>query len=190
MKKVYLAIDGGGFEHVFYEWKLCKEFVSGKPYKYAGGATIEEVRAKLLGASAGLPINEAPTSGRPSYGICSDAGTHGNPGPCEYKVCDMNGVILAHEHLGVHSNNYAELAGIKAMINIALERGDKVLWTDSSVALGWIKTRRVGDGVHERAEILSMIDDIRSLLSGGNDVSIEKWNTKGWGEIPADFNRK
>ena len=126
---------------------------------------------------------------KPTSGICTDAGTHGNPGPSEYNVSDLNGNVLAHAHLGVHSNNFAELAGILAGISYAKTHRISDVWTDSQVCLFWIKNKRVGKDVHERDAVLNLIEAIHSELKGAS-VNLKKWDTKKWGEIPADFGRK
>jgi len=126
----------------------------------------------------------------PTTGLASDAGTHGNPGPCEYQVTDMAGKVLAHRHLGVHSNNYAELAGIGAMIRYAIEHGETQLWTDSNVCLIWIRSGKVGPTVREPDKIMKMLRAINAMLADNPQLHLRKWQTKRWGEIPADFGRK
>lgn len=118
----------------------------------------------------------------PSIGICSDAGTHGNPGPCEYNVAELDGTILDHKHLGVHSNNYAELYGILAGLEYCMKSGEKILWTDSQVCLSWIKNKRVGKDVHEKEAVLDLVDRINILLED-KSLQLKKWHTKLWGEI-------
>ncbi len=53
----------------------------------------------------------------------------------------------------------------------------------------WIKSGKVGVTVHNREEILDIISDIQILLSP-KKLFLKKWETKTWGEIPADFGRK
>ena len=126
---------------------------------------------------------------KPETGICSDAGTHGNPGESEYQIADMNGHVLKHEHLGVHTNNYAELMGILRSIEYAKENNFTEIWTDSAIGMNWIESNKIGKTVHERDEIISIVSKIR-LLQKSNTVKIRKWLTDHWGEIPADFGRK
>ncbi len=204
--KVYV-VDVGGSIREFDNWPACQALVNGSPYPFAGGVDREAALAKL-NRSAGAQnrhharstsgTGKAPqrsrssaTAGpRPTVGICADAGTHGNPGPCEYQVADLAGTILVHEHLGVHSNNYAELAGIAAMIEYALGHGHDTLWTDSKIAMGWIASGRVGSTVHERETIVGMARRIKHELDANPGLKLCKWHTKVWGEIPADFGRK
>jgi ribonuclease HI len=126
---------------------------------------------------------------KPTSGICSDAGTHGNPGKCEYQVADLDGNVLAHEHLGVHTNNFAELCGIVAALEYANDHKITEVWTDSDVCLHWISSGKVGETVHERDLILDILDTIQTILEVGS-AELRKWETSVWGEIPADFGRK
>lgn len=217
-KKVYLVeFEPGRFRH-FTNWPECQAFVHGKPYPYAGGKTVEEAREKIArakgyfssrnktkggaGSSGAASRVKKPAAksaakdavfrppGAPTEGICSDAGTHGNPGPSEFQVCDLNGKVLVHKELGVRSNNFAELAGIGAMIQYAIEHGIRMLWTDSTIAMGWIRTGRVGQTVHDRELVIKMAKKAKALLNEHPDLELKKWHTKKWGEIPADFGRK
>lgn len=208
--KFYIVEHIPGDYRVFDNWPECQAFVRGKPYPFAGGVTKTQAMNKLAAAkrkrstsqangtraksgssrSKTKPDRSKSASHRPSGGICSDAGTHGNPGPCEYQVTDLSGQRLLHRHLGVHSNNYAELAGIGAMIKYAIQHGETVLWTDSTIAMGWIKSLRVGPTVHEPDKILDMARIINKLLRENPQIKLKKWDTRSWGQIPADFGRK
>ncbi|MCB1044538.1 MAG: hypothetical protein KDC35_16475 [Acidobacteria bacterium] len=185
--KVYLVEIEPDTYKSFQTWSECESFVHGRNVRFAGGATEAEALAKLIRS-----INKSPTrpADYPTKGICSDAGTRGNPGPCEYQITDLNGTVLEHKHLGVHSNNFAELAGVGAMIQFAIRTGEKILWTDSKIALGWIQTGRIGETVHERDVIVRMVHKIQGLLRVHSSMVLKKWQTRRWGQIPADFGRK
>lgn len=132
---------------------------------------------------------EGLSTERPDYGLCVDAGTRGNPGEAEYKITDIDGRQIYHETLGVHSNNYAELAGIMHAVQYAQTLEVDTVWTDSQISIGWIESGKIGETVRERAAIIAMADVIRDLLADGS-VELRKWDTGAWGEIPADFGRK
>lgn len=198
-KKVYVVELSPGEYKTFEQWPQCQRFVHGKPYPFAGGASVEEAKAKIRHAKA-KRAHPAPRAkalktpvmrkGLPTAGITSDAGTRGNPGPSEFQITDLEGNRLAYQSLGVHSNNFAELAGIKAMIEYAIEHGETQLWTDSQIAIGWIQTGRIGEQVHERDKILAMVKQIRLLRVRHPKIQLRKWETKRWGQIPSDFGRK
>lgn len=194
---IYVVEIAPGEYRDFDKWKPCQAFVQGKVVAYAGGVDREAAMKKLLatrewqleknkkGAAKTKAVGAVPTEG-----LTADAGTHGNPGPCEYQVTDIRGKVLAHKHLGVHTNNFAELAGIKGMIEVAAERGETILWTDSKIAMGWIKSKKLGPTVREPELIMELIYAINDLLKKYPQMELRKWETKSWGEIPSDFGRK
>ena len=198
--KVYLVEEAPGKYRSFDNWPACQAFVQGRPIAFAGGATREAAMQKLNATRdwqlSGGPKKKSsskpkvPGGPLPTEGLTSDAGTHGNPGPCEYQVTDLKGKILEHRHLGVHTNNYAELAGIEAMVRIAGERGESVCWTDSTIAMGWIRSGRLGPTVREPELIKGLIHRINALQAEYPNVTLKKWNTREWGQIPSDFGRK
>lgn len=206
--KVYLVELEDGNHEVFTSWAKCQAFLkaAGKKLPFGSGFSREEALEKVARSRAYMDKKpdapgffekdraKATAAGpRPSSGICSDAGTHGNPGPCEYQVTDLQGKVLVHEHLGIHTNNYAELYGIKAMIEYGAANGQMVGYTDSKIAMGWIekcgKGGHVGERVHEREAIRALAAEIYRLKHE-HGFMLEKWHTKAWGEIPADFGRK
>lgn len=202
-KKIYLVETAPGQIREFTDWPACQAFVSGKPFAFAGGVNREEAMRKLTGSKQKRAFSQkgreskapakqkAPNAAnRPTGGLTSDAGTHGNPGPCEFQVTDIHGNCLLHKELGVHTNNYAELAGIGGMIKIAIERGETELWTDSTIAMGWIRTGKLGPDVHEREALMKMIRKIQQLLQANPQLRLLKWDTRAWGQIPSDFGRK
>lgn len=198
-KKIYLVETQSGEYRRFLDWPSCQAFVQGKPYWFAGGETESEAKTRIMQAKAKRTSGSAKpkktkkvplVSNKPTVGICSDAGTHGNPGPSEYQVTDLSGNLLSHKHLGVHTNNYAELAGIGAMIQYAIAHHHQKLYTDSKIAMIWIKKNQLGPTVHEADQILAMIGKIRMLLQANPQLELLKWDTRKWGQIPADFGRK
>lgn len=203
-KKVYVVETGPGQYDTYDNWPDCQKAVSGKRISFAGGPDrnaaikkllagkqkLKQMRNTPLKSLSGGKSKPRPSGNRPTIGITSDAGTHGNPGPCEFQVTDINGKILVHKHLGVHTNNYAELAGIGAGLQWAIANDEKILWTDSKIAMIWIKSGKLGPTVHERDALMKMIKKIQKLLAENPQLEIRKWETKTWGEIPADFGRK
>lgn len=182
-------------------WDDCKKVVHGTPLKFASGLRYEEALEKLnhtrkrKAKKTGFEKKKGKPGSKkclkPSEGICSDGATSGNPGPSEYQVTDLLGNVIVHRKLGIRSNNFAELAGIGAMVKYAIQSGEtKILWSDSKIAMGWIFTQRIGQTVRDRALIQKMALVIRDLFNEHPELELKKWKTREWGEIPADFGRK
>lgn len=211
---IYVAIDAQGREHVFQNWLDCQSFVHGKPYLSCKAPSIEAARIRLSRLASGhmartatpvanlskgaplkaaargkSPKNSKNSSAKPTVGLCSDAGTHGNPGPCECKVTDMTGRVLRHVHLGHGTNNFAELSGILESVQIAKDMHIPMVWTDSKVCLQWIHSGKIGGKVAQRERIIDLVMQIREVIRQ-TGIRLRQWNTKAWGEIPADFGRK
>ncbi len=205
-KKIYVVETAPDNFITFNSWPECQKKVQGQSYAYAGGFTKDEAiqrlqagKKKFAAAKArgwdpskkkAASKTQTPPEPYPTTGLTSDCGTHGNPGPCEYQVTDLSGKVLVHKHLGVHTNNYAELAGIGAMIKQALKMNDTVLWTDSTIAMIWIRKAKLGENVREKEAIMDMILSIRKMLEENPQLELKKWDTKNWGQIPSDFGRK
>jgi ribonuclease HI len=68
------------------------------------------------------------------------------------------------------------------------------VYSDSGTAIAWVKARRcntdlAADGMN--APLFELIDRAEEWLAGHKTTNpVLKWDTKAWGEIPADFNRK
>ena len=128
---------------------------------------------------------------KPIDGISVDGGTIGNPGECFYRAVDLDtGEILFEENLGMGTNNIAEFLAIVHAIHFSIKNNiDKEIYTDSKTAMAWVRNKRANTTftgkVNTRLEKAS-----NYLKTLSNIPKIVKWETKVWGEIPADFGRK
>ena len=73
-------------------------------------------------------------------------------------------------------------------------KSDKIIYTDSRTALSWVK-KKICNTKLERTEnnepVFELVDRaVNWLKSNQFKTVIVKWETKAWGEIPADFGRK
>ena len=126
---------------------------------------------------------------KPIKGICVDAGTEGNPGPCFYRGLDLEtGKILFEKQLGLGTNNIAEfLAVCHAIHYVNKHKLNTDIYSDSVTAIAWVRNKQhksTFDG-----EVSKRLNKACEFLKN-NNIIIKKWLTKEWGEIPADFGRK
>jgi ribonuclease HI len=68
------------------------------------------------------------------------------------------------------------------------------IYSDSSVAIGWVKSKKANTN-HERSkhneELFELLLRAEKWLHQNNyENKLLKWETKAWGENPADFGRK
>ena len=129
--------------------------------------------------------------------ISVDAACSGNPGKMEYQgVTTVGKKQLFHRAFPLGTNNIGEfLALVHALAFLkAQDRPDLPIYSDSQIAIGWVKKGKCKTTLVRNRKTESLyeyIDKAEEWLRG-NEVTnpIYKWNTRGWGEIPADFGRK
>lgn len=121
---------------------------------------------------------------KPNKGIAVDGACSGNPGPAEYKIVDIaTGKTLVLRSIGIGTNNHAEFIGLCHAIHLY---PDENIYCDSVTAMSWVKNKKV-NSKHFHSDIEKCIKMLNNL---DKKVNIIKWDTKAYGEIPADFNRK
>lgn len=154
-------------------------------------------------ASAVLPVSGIPVSG-----ICVDAscfdfdGTKGRDGYFHGKV-EWRGVDLGTGELvfesGVYAQgtvNIAEWCAIVDALRWLHGRGDHgtVVYSDSKLALGWMKGNRLSSNLPVRDGTLPLIRAVVQrwdwLQEYGYENQLVWWDGKLWGENPADYGRK
>ncbi len=209
-KKKYYVVWKGKKTGIFSSWDNCKKQITGfvgaeykafidkdeaeKAYKksyndYKGVNTKKKVLSEEERKKYGSPIMES---------ISVDAACAGNPGVLEYRG------VLTHNQQEIFrmgpfkkgTNNIGEFLAL--VHGIALLKNKKKenipIYTDSVIAMKWItqkkcKTNLVFDSSNN--EILTLIKRAEDWLKNNSyQVKILKWETKAWGEIPADFGRK
>lgn len=94
------------------------------------------------------------------------------------------------------TNNIGEfLALVHALALFKKESDPKFktmpIYSDSRIAMGWVKAGKCRTKATPGAEVRELIRRAEAwLLSNTFENPIWKWETKVWGEIPADFGRK
>jgi len=68
------------------------------------------------------------------------------------------------------------------------------LYSDSRNAISWVKQKKANTKLvenYKNKELFELLDRAENWLRTNTyDTRILKWETKAWGEIPADFGRK
>ena len=143
-------------------------------------------------------MNNLKKFGQPNYNSISvDAASSGNPGKMEYRGVDTKTKkeLFKQGPFDQATNNIGEfLAIVHALALIKKLNSDKIIYTDSLTALSWIK-KKICNTKLDRTEInepvFELVDRAINWLKMNNyKTVIVKWETKAWGEIPADFGRK
>lgn len=157
--------------------------------------------AEMLRAIAQAPNEVVNYSAIPQLApgsIAVDAACSGNPGHMEYQGIELDtGQQIFHKAFApLATNNIGEFLAIVHALAL-MERdhiSGKTIYTDSANALAWVrkrqcKTKLVRD---QRTEQLYQIIERAEMWLRTHTfrVPIKKWETREWGEIPADFGRK
>ncbi len=127
-----------------------------------------------------------------------DAACSGNPGDMEYQGVDTKtGKQLFHiGPMREGTNNIGEFLALVHALALLEKQGlpDLPIYSDSVTAQGWIRTRKCKTSLVENTRNKPIFDLIRRaeawLSTHHVKNPILKWQTKSWGEIPADFGRK
>ncbi len=201
--KYYVVWDGIN-PGIYTSWEECRKQVKGyEKAIYKSFATREEAEKayrdspyNYVGKNKISTIDYRSIPDIIPQSIAVDAACSGNPGPMEYR-----GVYLQTNeeifHFGpvLGTNNIGEFLAI--VHGLALLKQRKLtlpLYTDSKIALSWIKAKKCKTRLTRNEETEGLFKVIERaelwLKSNTFSTSLLKWNTKEWGEIPADFGRK
>ena len=208
--KKYYVVWKGKKTGVFSSWDTVKKLVQGyegAKYKsfvskteadkaikknfsdYKGKSTKKIVLSADEKATYGIPIKNSLTV---------DAACSGNPGKMEYRG------VLHHNKQEVFkmgpfkngTNNIGEFLALVHGISLLNKKGLHALpiYSDSRIAMSWVKKKVCRTNVtfdSSNSELLALIHRAeRWLKENSFSNPILKWETKAWGEIPADFGRK
>ncbi len=93
------------------------------------------------------------------------------------------------------TNNIGEfLAVVHALALLKNENDPSPVYTDSTTAIAWIRKKEVNSKVQQEGRTGKKINELLARatkwLCQNDHNEVLKWDTKRWGEIPADFGRK
>ena len=205
-KQKYYVVWQGHKPGIYSTWDACKMQVKNYPQaKYKAFDSLEEATAAYgEGPYASLFKKEKRHKGNISRhdvilpSISVDAACSGNPGAMEYRgVWNEDGSELFHfGPIANGTNNIGEFLAIVHALAMLKNQNDSstAVYSDSKTAMTWIKKKKAktllkADKTNEK--LFEMIRRAESWLEKNNwSNPLLKWETKQWGEIPADFGRK
>lgn len=130
--------------------------------------------------------------------IAVDAACSGNPGKMEYRgvyTLAPEQELFRSPVFPLGTNNIGEfLALVHALALFSEKQPELTIYSDSKLAMGWIKAKKCRTKLPHNAKTQKLWEIIRRgerwLQTHSFKNPILKWETKKWGEIPADFGRK
>ena len=212
-KMKYYAVMKGRQTGVFTSWSRCEAQVKGfSGAIYKSFSTKAEAEAALDLAKQNGSFSQTDkkraiarnqSDGEDSIAGCIiaesisvDAACSGNPGVVEYQgVHTTTREAIFHKLIPLGTNNLGEfLAIVHALSYLQAQGKNTPIYSDSETAMLWVRNKAVRTTLQKNsstAEIYGLVEQaIQWLKNNQYSNPILKWETKVWGEIPADFGRK
>jgi len=203
-KQKFYVVWKGRRTGIFASWDECSAQVSGYPgAQYKAFDSLPAAQAALRGAYADfkgkLPSSQgwlsAPT--RPLLpSICVDAACSGAPGPLEYRgvETETSEEIFSFGPYQDGTNNVGEfLAIVQALAWLKEQKRDWPVYSDSRNAILWVEAKKCRTELAHTGrnqQLFDLIAQAEETLQTFQTFRVVKWDTKAWGESPADFGRK
>lgn len=212
-KQKFYVVWRGRKPGVYDNWDGCKAQVEGfGEAEYKAYATLEDAEEAFWRGKEDVQPAQAvagqddktsdtplPTAAPRPYdedAIAVDAACSGNPGPMEYRGVDLrSGQELFHLGPMHGTNNIGEFLAIVHALALLKKQGVKrTVYSDSRNALLWVRQKQCKTKLERNAQtegLFQLIDRAVIWLRNNKiEVPLLKWQTKEWGEVPADFGRK
>ena len=199
----YYVVWKGVQPGIYSSWESCKQQIDnfkGAQYKsFLSRKEAEEAYQKPFSQQFKKSSKKTLTSGiSPNLNSISvDAASSGNPGVMEYQGVDTGTKQLLFKQgpFPEGTNNIGEfLAIVHGLAFLKKKKSNRLIYTDSKTAMAWVRKKKCNTQLELTAknrELFELIDRAEEWLKTNSfQTKIEKWETKIWGEIPADFGRK
>ncbi|WP_276388829.1 ribonuclease H family protein [Eudoraea chungangensis] len=207
--KKHYVVWKGKKPGIYDSWKECKAAIDGfKGTQYMSFPDVHSAKIafnKSYSDYKGRSKQKKTVSaqylksvGQPNmFSISVDAASSGNPGVMEYRGVETKSgkVIFKQGPFEEATNNIGEfLAIVHGLALLKSINSPKVLYTDSRTAMSWVRKKNCNTKLKQNQknkEIFALITRaVNWLKTNTYHTEIIKWETKAWGEIPADFGRK
>ncbi|WP_431132868.1 viroplasmin family protein [Psychroserpens mesophilus] len=209
-KKKYYTVWKGHHTGVFESWEDCKAQIKDfQGAQYKSFVTFDAAKKALKGSykdyigkskkfTSELSEAQLKKIGQPNYNSVSvDAASSGNPGIMEYRGVDTKTKkqLFIQGPFPEGTNNIGEfLALVHGLAFLKQHNSDRILYTDSKIAMSWVRKKTCNTKLprnEKNAKLFELVDrGVKWLNENTYTTTIVKWETKAWGEIPADFGRK
>ena len=208
-KKKFYVVWNGHRKGIFTSWDVCKKQISNfTGAQYMSFASKNEAEKAFKGnykdyvgkdsKKEKLSESELKLIGKPILESLSvDAACAGNPGKMEYRGVDTKTKkqLFIQGPFEQGTNNIGEfLALVHGLGFLKQHNSDLPIYSDSKIAISWVKKGQCRTNLQITSENKPLFDFVKRaekwLKENTYATKILKWETKAWGEIPADFGRK
>ncbi|MCD8093050.1 MAG: ribonuclease H family protein [Bacteroides sp.] len=209
-KEKFYVVWAGVTPGIYTSWTECQLQTKGyEGAKYKSFETREEAERAFASspyeyikrsAASHTDAPKSPDTPLPAAvienSLAVDAACSGNPGAMEYR-----GVHVASRQQIFHfgpvygTNNIGEFLAIVHGLALLKQRGfDMPIYSDSVNAINWVRQKKCKTKLPREPkteELFLLIERAEKWLRENTYTTrILKWETKQWGEVPADFGRK
>jgi len=192
MKKNYYVVWNGKKPGIYDNWEDCQSQVKGFP-----NAIFRGYPNLHYATCAWRDVLESSGWKIPTKGICVDASYLASQEIMEYRGVSIkdNRQIFRKAPVSNATVNLGEFLAIVHALALCKRNGSQEpIYSDSVTAITWVRKKCIKTKLkrlEKTAEVWDLTDRaINWLQENTVKNNILKWNTKEWGEIPADFGRK
>ena len=208
-KQKFYVVWKGKRPGIYESWNDCQAQIKGvKGVQYKSFSSFQEAKKAFNGnyddykgkkkGSERLSPEELLKYGEPNmHSIAVDAASSGNPGKMEYQGVDTKTkkLLFRQGPFDEGTNNIGEfLAIVHGLAYLHQKKNDRVIYSDSRIAMGWVRKKKCNTKLKPTTKNKTLFELIaraeKWLKTHRYNTPIVKWETKAWGEIPADFGRK
>lgn len=208
-KAKYYVVWNGRQTGVFDSWDTCKASIDAFPKaQYKSFETKQEAESAFKEKPEKhiyKKVNDAETANKPLSAsnkiiypsIAVDAACSSHSLKMEYQGVDaLTKTVIFHRGPFLDgTNNVGEfLAIVHALALLKKHNSDIPIYSDSRIAINWVKKKRHASELKPTSnnnDIFELLDRAEQWLRENKYKNkILKWETKAWGENPADFGRK
>jgi len=205
-KQKYYVVWVGAKPGVYKDWDSCNAQIRGYPgAKYKSFKSLSEAN-EAFGESPSNHISKKGTKAKKTFtqsgiikkSLSVDAACSGSPGIMEYRG------VWTHDHEQVFhkgpfswgTNNVGEFLALVHGIAFLKQQGlhDLPIYSDSRTAMSWLRNKKVKTTLERRSsnkDLFKLLERAEKWVKNNTwSNPVLKWETKKWGEIPADFGRK
>jgi len=197
--KKYYVVWKGRKTGIFNSWEACKTSIhgfQGAQYK----SFTSYIEAKEAFEQTPLFTKNTSSTTRTTFipeSLSVDAACSGNPGIMEYRgvYVKTGEEVFKKGPYMQGTNNIGEFLALVHGLALLKKMGSDVpLYSDSVTAISWVKKKKCNTKITQESannDLFEVIARAENWLQQNTyTTQILKWDTKNWGEIPADFGRK
>lgn len=206
-RKKYYVVWRGLRPGIYTSWEDCKKQVSGYDgAQYKSFSSLKEAEQALDQSYENIRemkgkknLLELTTEKKPILNSLSvDAACKGNPGTLEFRgvYTDTGTELFSRGPYEEGTVNIGEfLAIVLALAWLKKNKLNMPIYSDSRTAISWIRKKQVNTKLkwdNKNQPLLKAVQNAQKWIKTNDfsSIPILKWETKIWGEIPADYGRK